>query len=54
MSVIELLPWEVFTFNWGTAVKKRNGKWTQIFIQGQEINVEHIEVILHDSGIEFG
>lgn len=52
-DVIDLKPWEVHVFPWGSAVKKRNGKWTHIFIAGQEVNVENIEVILHENGIEF-
>jgi hypothetical protein len=52
-NVINLYPYEVYKFSWGSAVKKRNGKWTHIFIGEQEINVEGIEVILHENGIEF-
>jgi hypothetical protein len=52
-NVIDLKPWEAYEFPWGSAVKKRNGKWTHIFICDQEINVENIEVILHENGIEF-
>lgn len=55
-NVINLFCWEVYEFNWGTAVKeKRTGKWNKIFIKpgGQEIDVERLSVIIHDNGIEF-
>ena len=52
-KVIDFKPWEVHTFTWGSAIKKRNGEWTRIFIDEQEINVENISVLLHDNGIEF-
>ena len=45
--------WEVHEFPWGTAVKKRNGDWTHVYIQDQELNVENMSVILHENGIEF-
>lgn len=56
-NVTELNPWESVEFPWGSAVRKRNGEWTHIFLKpdGQEINLEQygIKVILHDNGIEF-
>lgn len=54
-NVTELLPWETVSFSWGTAVRHRGGKWTNLFLypDAQEINVEHLDVILHDNGIEF-
>ena len=53
MKVVKLHPWEVYEFPWGAAVKKKNGKWTHVFVQGQELNVENIDVVLHENGIEF-
>jgi hypothetical protein len=53
---IYLNPWEVHEFSWGTAVKHLpSQKWTNVILSpyGQEINVEHLNVILHDNGIEF-
>lgn len=54
-NVTHLMPWEVHEFNWGTAIKKRNGDWLCLFLypDGQEINVENIKVELHENGIEF-
>lgn len=56
-DIRQLNPWEVVSFPWGTAVRKRNSDWTHIYISpsGQEINLEDtgIKVILHDNGIEF-
>lgn len=54
-EVKQLKPYEVVEFEWGTAVRHRNGKWEHIFIRpsGQEINVSKLDVVLHDNGIEF-
>lgn len=52
--VSNLNPWEVVTFPWGTAVRHTKGRWeTLILNDGQEIDVSHMDVILHDNGIEF-
>ena len=53
--MIDLQPWEVIEFPWGTGVRHRKGKWSKLFIKpnGQEIDVEGLDVILHDNGIEF-
>jgi hypothetical protein len=51
-----LKPWEVVEFPWGTAVKHRGStKWDKIFLKpdGQEIDVSHLTIILHENGIEF-
>jgi len=55
MNVVALKPYEVHKFPWGTAVKHRNGKWEKIYLKpsGQEIDVQELEVILHDNGIYF-
>lgn len=48
--------WEVYYFNWGSAVRRKSdGKFLSVFLfpDAQEINVEHLTVILHDNGIEF-
>lgn len=52
-EVVELNPWEVHEFPWGTAVKHRKGNWTHIFIGDQQLNVEKYNVILHRGGILF-
>lgn len=52
-KVVPLNPWEVYTFPWGSAVKKRGGRWTHIFIGQQELDVTDIEVELTHRGIEF-
>lgn len=56
-AVVELKPWETVEFPWGTAVRKRRGEWTNLYLKptGHEINLEEmgIKVILHDNGIEF-
>jgi hypothetical protein len=57
MKVTELKPWEAVEFSWGSAVRKRKGTWTHLFLKpsGHEINLEEmgLRVILHDNGIEF-
>lgn len=55
MAVVPMKPYEVVEFDWGTAVRHRNGKWEKIFISPsvQEINVTNLNVILHENGIEF-
>lgn len=55
-KLLHLFSWEVYEFPWGTAVKEqRTGKWKRLFLypNGQEIDVEGIEIILHCNGIEF-
>jgi len=52
-EVVELNPWEVREFPWGSAMKHRKGKWSIIFIGDQQINVEKYNVILRDGGILF-
>jgi hypothetical protein len=55
-GVIPLHVWEVVQFSWGTAVRhQRTMKWTNAFLlpDGREINLEGIDVELHDNGIEF-
>lgn len=53
-KLVELRPWAVHVFPWGTAVKKRNGDWTKVILNGgQEIDVSDFKVILHNNGIEF-
>lgn len=48
--------WGVHEFSWCSAVRnERTRKWTHIFLKpdAQEINVEHLPVIIHENGIEF-
>ena len=55
-KIIMLFQWEVHDFKWGTAVKeRRSGKWHNIFLKpnGQRLNIEHLNVVLHKNGIEF-
>lgn len=53
--IAEMKPWVVVEFDWGTAVRHRNGRWDTLFISpsGQEIDVSELDVVLHDNGIEF-
>ncbi|MGM0846931.1 MAG: hypothetical protein ACQEUT_18385 [Bacillota bacterium] len=53
--MVELNPWEVVRFSWGTAVRHRKGKWVTAFLfpSAQEIDLSDVDVILHDNGIEF-
>lgn len=54
-NIVELKPWEVWEFNWGSAVKHHNGRWEKAILKpsGQEIDLTKMNVILHDNGIEF-
>jgi len=55
-NVIPLQVWEMHEFAWGTAVREhRTGRWTHVVLKpdGQQINVEHLNVVLHENGIEF-
>jgi hypothetical protein len=55
-GVINLNIWGTYEFPWGTAVKdERHDKWVTLFLKpnAQQIDVEHLNVILHDNGIEF-
>lgn len=52
-KVHSLKPWEVVEFSWGTAVRKRNGDWTHVFIGDQELDVTGMNVRIYDNGIEF-
>jgi hypothetical protein len=52
--ISEIKPWEVVNFPWGTVVRHRKGKWTNIvFYDGQELNLETIGmyVILHEKTV---
>lgn len=49
-------PWSVYQFSWGTAMKHNpSNKWHKCWMypNAQEIDVEHLDVVLHDNGIEF-
>lgn len=55
-SVVPLHRWEVHEFFWGTAVREqRTGKWYCIFLKpdAQQVNIEGLDVVLHENGIEF-
>jgi hypothetical protein len=50
------LRWEVYQFSWGSAIKDtRLDKWVTAFISpdAQEIDLQHLNIKLHDNGIEF-
>jgi hypothetical protein len=49
-------PWAVYEFPWGTAVKHEpSNKWHTVILSpdAQEIDVEHLNIVLHSDGIEF-
>ena len=53
-EVVSLFRHEVFVYFWGTAVREaRTKKWIAVFIGGQEINLEKVNVEIHENGIEF-
>lgn len=55
-NVTPIHRWETVEFSWGTAVREqRTGRWHNLFLfpDAQEINVEKLNVVLHDNGIEF-
>lgn len=55
-NIIPFRYWEVYEFPWGTAVMDaRTSKWVSLFIKpdGQEIKVAHLNIVLHQNGIEF-
>lgn len=54
--VVQLFAYEVYEFYWGAAVyEQRTGKWIRAFLRpnGQEINLEGLDVEVHENGIEF-
>jgi hypothetical protein len=54
-KVIPLFPgYEVVEFPWGAAIKNcKTKQWENVYFpDGQELNVEKWEIILHDNGIE--
>lgn len=54
-KIIKMQPYEVVEFDWGTAMKHRNGEWDKVFLKpdAKEIDVSKLNVILHNNGIEF-
>ena len=53
-ELVNLFRHEVFVYSWGTAVREaRTQKWIAVFIGGQEINLEKMNVEIHENGIEF-
>lgn len=55
-EVVPLHRWEVYEYFWGTAIREqKTDKWHTLYLKpdGQEIDIEHLEVIIHDNGIEF-
>ncbi len=54
-EIIDLKPWGVYQFPWGTAVRNEfTGKWTNIILNdGQEVDTTGMNVIIHENGIEF-
>ena len=54
-DVVPLYRWEMYDFEWGTAVRDRlTQRWTHVFLapDAQEVCVEHLDVVLHENGIE--
>ncbi len=55
-KVVSLFQWEVYIYFWGAAVReRRTGRWVAAFLSpaGQEIDLEGMDVDVHDNGIEF-
>lgn len=55
-NITPLHRWEVVEFAWGTAVREqRTGRWHNLYLfpDGQMIDVEKLNIILHNNGIEF-
>lgn len=55
-KVVQLYRYEVFEFFWGSAVREeRTGKWLCAFLKpdAREINLENLDVEIHENGIEF-
>jgi len=52
--VVPIKAWEVYVFQWGTAIRHRRGKWQKVFLTGgQEIDVSNMDVIIDEYGITF-
>lgn len=54
-DVVPLHRWEMHEFEWGTAVRHQlTQRWTHVFLapDAQEVYVEHLDVVLHENGIE--
>ena len=47
----------IYKFPWGVAIKdERRNRFVTLIVNGDtdnEINVEHLDVVLHENGIEF-
>lgn len=54
-NVVEFYPYEVYEFTWGSAIKRKNGKWEKVFLKpnAQEIDVSNLNVVILENGIEF-
>lgn len=54
-GVIPLNYWQAIEYEWGNAVIDKNDKVIEVYLKpdGQKINVEHLNVLLHENGIEF-
>lgn len=54
-NLIRLKPWSAYETFWGSYVTDSRGNVTNIFFKpdGQEINTEKLNVIVHENGIEF-
>ena len=53
---IDYKPWSAVEYLWGAAlVDRRTDKEIKVFIKPdeQELNVEGLDIILHENGIEF-
>ena len=54
-AVVQLEQWELIQYGWCQVVKScRRGQVTNlIFPDGQELDVEKWNIVIHDNGIEF-
>ena len=51
-----MMPWGVFEFPWGTAVRNMDtGEWTQVFKvpDGEMLVVEGLDVTVNEEGVHF-
>lgn len=55
-KIVSLYEYGVYEYKWGSAIReRRTGKWIKIFLKpdAQEIDVENLNVEVHENGIEF-
>ena len=54
-KVTHIYPWIIHELDWCAYMSDRKGKIYKIFLKpdGQEIDVEYLNVVVHENGIEF-